>query len=414
MKTATQCIQAEVSAFHSQTRLDCIPTGLLFSLFCLGTTVCWLDSSRLGIPFLLEARSVIQRLGLQFQASTTEDRELIAFFKKSLVYWEMLLAVAGEDNSELSLPLGAIGTNNRIGPAPASDDESAVDHFSHPWTGISTHTSGLFTRSIRLCRGFRANIARHTGTVRNAASTLQYIQEAQRLEEQLLELDFNNTPQAGDTRTDPTQLSQIARMAEAYQLSSLLLLYETFPDLVSLRLPFDSALADDGIVPWEKWVIPLTLRLIDILQDIPIDSPSRVMQPLLYICASTGLRYTSTDASPLYTTSRQGDGVIPNGFGGSSHAGSDLFEYIRQMESSEITSHEPSPVSPMAVSISNARNFVMKRLNILESTLQPKPVMVAKELVKAVWAAYDSEGPGVASIHWLDVMENGELRSLFG
>ena len=40
-----------------------------------------------------------------------------------------------------------------------------------------------------------------------------------------------------------------------------------------------------------EWITPLNLKLIEILRHIPPDSGSRVIQPLLYICASTGLRY---------------------------------------------------------------------------------------------------------------------------
>jgi len=54
------------------------------------------------------------------------------------------------------------------------------------------------------------------------------------------------------------------------------------------------------------------------------------------------------------------------------------------------------------------------RLDELELTLPPKPIGVAKQLLRAVWSAYDEEIDMARRTHWLDVMSYTGLHSLFG
>ena len=445
MRTATLCVQTEVASLRGQSKLRAVPTGLLFSLCCLGTTVCWLDASCLGIPFLREAKALLARVEAQQDSliKGPHEREVMSFFRKSLTYWEMLLAVTGPDDLETdwddeSMLQDPFVAKPRMGPNRPRDGEEAksVDDQPHPWTGVSTKISYLFARSIKLCRTFRGRVSRGAETT---AGYVRDIQAAQKLEEQLLELDFmavvgpaaatvdRRSSETGDRRTPWLHL---ARVAEAYKLSSLLQLYQTFPDLVSLRLPMNAILSGDGQVPWEKWITPLNLKLIEILRHIPPDSGSRVIQPLLYICASTGLRFNLMDSSILLAPQQQqqqqqqqhvppvppsaATGAGSGRSSGSSSSSADLLDYIGQIDGTEAPDLGPVSVSRMALDICNARNFVMTRLNILEGSLQPKPIIVAKDLVKAIWASYDGEVPGCTSVHWLDVMESEDLRSLFG
>ncbi|ENH70543.1 Arginine metabolism regulation protein II [Fusarium oxysporum f. sp. cubense race 1] len=281
--------------------------------------------------------------------------------------------------------------------------ERYMDNSPHPWTGISPLASQLFAQAIRLCRSFRRNLKLPKETGRDFQRALEEIQEAQRLEEKLLGLEFQNTlcvANTGDYRTPSLHLAQVA---EAYKLAALLQLYQTFPDLVALRLPTDSVHANSRHIPWEEWIIPLSLRLVNVLEHIPPNSGTRCIQPLLYITASTGLRYDTTTMLDISTSS------FDTGIG-SSNFQTDPF-------SMDMLGTSPPPanlISRMSLDISNARHFITGRLNMLESSLPPKPVMMAKELIKAIWDAYDSEAPGSASVHWVDVMEDNNLRSMFG
>ncbi|KAF5629044.1 Arginine metabolism regulation II [Fusarium tjaetaba] len=399
LQAATGSVLSEAEEII-QNPADNMPAGALFSLFCLGTTVCWVDARQLGLPFFRSARKILNRLNRRISSLSAKDLELLSFFNRSLTYCEMLLAAVNQDDT-------ALDTDDPVtGPQTDSSMQLAeryMDNSPHPWTGISPLASQLFAQAIRLCRSFRRNLKLPKETGRDFQRALEEIQEAQRLEEKLLGLEFQNTlcvANTGDYRTPSLHLAQVA---EAYKLAALLQLYQTFPDLVALRLPTDSVHANSRHIPWEEWIIPLSLRLVNVLEHIPPNSGTRCIQPLLYITASTGLRYDTTTMLDISTSS------FDAGIGSSSFQ-TDPF-------SMDMLGTSPPPanlISRMSLDISNARHFITGRLNMLESSLPPKPVMMAKELIKAIWDAYDGEAPGSASVHWVDVMEDNNLRSMFG
>ncbi|KAL0943585.1 C6 zinc finger domain containing protein [Colletotrichum truncatum] len=407
MGRATDFIQAELEVVKAQPDLHTIPTSLLFSLFCLGTTVCWVDARGFGLPFLREARSLIQRLNAQSVMLNVAGLDMLTFFNKSLTYCEMLLAVVRDDE-----PL-----DHQENEDTASNQLQLIEERApHPWTGVSTVTTRLFAECIRLCRSFRHRMRQGMDPQRYFSYALQDLIVAQRLEEQLLELEFPPDNPDVDTGDFATPVSHLARVAEAYRLSSLLHLYQTFPDLVSLRLPTESPMTDSGSVPWDEWIIPLALRLVKVLEHIPTTSGTRVIQPLLYISASTGLRHdnsASSDMISLFGTLQQD---LMGGTGPSIISPPPLFDshnlslYISQMASAPVPEE---PMSNLSLEVSSARHFVMRRLSILESSLPPAPVVVAKDLVQSIWRAYDSE-VGTPTVHWIDIMEDNNLRSLFG
>ncbi|KAI5455997.1 fungal-specific transcription factor domain-containing protein [Mariannaea sp. PMI_226] len=408
MQTATESIQAEVRATKAKMHLDTVPTGLLFSLFCVGTTVCWIDTSQLGLPFFREAKLLLDRLNRRLPAYYEEDVEIIQFFNKCLTYCEMLLAVVSDSSLQAVDPV-------RPRPERIEESEKRAEIELHPWTGSSTATSRLFTKSIRLCRNFRHKLKQQGQEQTNFQMPLNEIHEAQRLEEQLLELDFpaNVQSDTGDQRTPYLHLTKIA---EAYQLAALLHLYQTFPELVSFRLPINSTTLYGGNATWEEWIIPLSLRLVRVMEHIPPSSGSRAIQPLLYISASTGLRYDTSAPFDLL------DLPWNSGLGTMDEQLRTCYDNVNPLSSPEgmnlpqgtVSALGPSLISQLSLDISNARHFIMGRLSILENSLPPKPVKVAKKLIQAVWDAYDNEMPGCTTVHWVDVMENNNLRTMFG
>ncbi|EXF81310.1 hypothetical protein CFIO01_00972 [Colletotrichum fioriniae PJ7] len=403
MQRATDFIQAELQVVKAQGEFRSVPTGLIFSLFCLGTTVCWVDSRLYGLPFLREVRSLIRRLNAQSASFSSANQDMLSFFNKSLAYCEMLLSVVRDDE-----------------PLDQGDADLALqiieERSPHPWTGVSTLTTRLFAESIRLCRSARHRLRQGMDPQKYFSNALQDLIGAQRLEEQLLELEFPSETPDVDTGDSSTPVSHLARVAEAYRLSSLLHLYQTFPDLVSLRLPAESPMTESGSVPWDEWIIPLALRLVKVLEHIPATSGTRVIQPLLYISASTGLRHDAPATSDMMGAFGSLQQDLMGGTGSNMFSPPPLFDshnlsqYISQM--AEAPTREGS-MSNMTLDVGSARHFVMRRLSILESSLPPTPVVVAKDLVQTIWRAYDND-IGSPTVHWIDVMEDNDLRSMFG
>ncbi|KAF4971753.1 hypothetical protein FSARC_1502 [Fusarium sarcochroum] len=402
LQSATGSVLSEADNIIQNPSVDTMPTGALFSLFCLGTTVCWVDARQLGLPFFRSARKILDRLNRRLSTLSAKELELLSFFNRSLTYCEMLLAAVNQD--DISLDIEDTVTGPQTDSSSMQLVERYMDNSPHPWTGISPLASQLFAQSLRLCRSFRRNLKLPKETGRDFQRALEEIQEAQRLEERLLGLEFQTSicvANTGDYRTPSLHLTQVA---EAYKLAALLQLYQTFPDLVALRLPVNSAHANSRHIPWEEWIIPLSLRLVSVLEHIPPNSGTRVIQPLLYITASTGLRYDTTTLIDVPASSFEA-GMATSSFQ------ADPFSPLDALATS------PPPanlISRMSLDISNARHFITGRLNMLENSLPPKPVVMAKELIKAIWDAYDNEPPGSSSVHWVDVMEDKNLRSMFG
>lgn len=411
LKAAVASIEAEAQALRGCAALDTVPTSLLFSLLCLGTTVCWLDASRLGLPFLKEAKDLLQRVSLP---DGDEQVELVAFFKRSITYWEMLLSFVDD--------YGLPGSQQEpdpdyLLPSPEGLFVNNDDLLLHPWTGISIRPAHLFAQSLRLCRAHRRRVSKPSGSEVAFAAGAQETEDATMLEERLLSLNFTFSSADRQTGDERTPWQHLVHVAEAYQLSSLLQLYLTFPDLVSLRMAADTgAAASQSRVPCEKWTIPLALRICKLLEQIPPESGSRVIQPMLYISASTGLCYPTQPESP----SSAGNALVDDNAAGVVSTTPPLSKlnisrYIDEIDIEDEAREADGKLIPeMAVEVGNARSFIFRRLDSLECTLQPRPIIVAKELVKAIWAVYDDVDKGCKSGHWIDVLEAQGLRSLFG
>ncbi|KAH7156850.1 fungal-specific transcription factor domain-containing protein [Dactylonectria macrodidyma] len=405
MKTATKVIHNELAIAKNVTYVDSIPTGLLFSLFCIGTTLCWIDAGQLGMPFLKAAKSLLDQINRQQPELRDQDSNVLNFFNKSWVYCDMLLSVVSYDYS----PEETLEAPASLGPDP-----KRADDIPHPWTGISTTASTLFTRAIRLCRSFRHNVRKQAPSAGDVEMVLRQMEEAPKIEEQLLQLEYDSVVPTSETGDQHTPCMHLVQVAEAYRIAALLQLYQTFPDLVALRIPDTSSTSRRGPVPWEDWIVPLSLRLIDILEHIPPESGSRMVQPLLCITASTGLRLdlpasSWSGGSWLDNITAQQEMPI-----GANHESCDIAEFMDQLGDVGQTAHPPNLPTQLSIDVGNARGFVLQRLNMLENTLPPKPIIMAKSLVQAIWAAYDNEMPGCNSVHWVDVMEAQNLRSFFG
>ncbi|KEY69277.1 hypothetical protein S7711_01728 [Stachybotrys chartarum IBT 7711] len=379
-----------------------LPSDLLLALCCVGTTACWLDTKEIGVQYLKETKSLLKRTNEEASKLSMTDLQKLYFFNNSLVYWNMLVAVVSDDQDDLGVPK----------PKKPSGTELPGPITPHPWTGISVSSQLLFMQAIRLCRKFRL---RHnqgmTFTMTNLQLALGEIEEAQRIEEELLGLEQHEVEEISETGDKMSPRDHFVYVAEAYRLASLLQLYQTFPDLVARRLP-EQVRQSSGYVPWDKWIVPLCLRLVNILRKIPVSSRTRCIQPLLYISASSGLRFDVDALMPL----QESDitiSTMPD------HSNAAFAELDRTLAfPPDDTAADPSPsfvdLTKLSIQITHARRFILGRLSMLEHSLPPAPIIVAKQLVTAIWAAYDSETSRPNYTHWIDVMENLGLRTIFG
>ncbi|KAH7039720.1 uncharacterized protein B0I36DRAFT_378859 [Microdochium trichocladiopsis] len=381
-KSSTQALIQEISALFpshgdnpgnitSNGKLV-LPSGLLVSLFCMSSSLSWIDSHQLGTQYLRHARVILELFDLKVECLSHEDIELLEFFKGCLIYEQMLRSIVSDDANDVcslttQLEPGA-SLNIVHGPDVqhpyAIDDEArhatSLQHPSpprlalHAWTGIPSMISWLFGKVMVLCRRSRA-LWRGSARVdfKLMHNAMAQFEQAKELEERLLTIDvwsiidsedegdvagaaqpnrdchnsgpslfsllgselgtYSEASPAGTTTTtssspsssslshQPQTRQHIILAAEAYRLCSLLQLHQTFPDLVAQRMP-QYVCHRSGAVPDEAWLQPLALHITGILESIPASSGMRCLQPLLCICAASGLRLSQPSSSATSET----------------------------------------------------------------------------------------------------------------
>ncbi|RSL46499.1 hypothetical protein CEP54_013817 [Fusarium duplospermum] len=344
MKDATKTISSELLVVKSSHQLEVVPLGLLYGLLCVGTSICWLNATHLGIPLLREAKALLYRINQQSRDLSSEEWDILRTLNRSWTYCELLLSMVADTGSF------------------SQYDIDKIEDF-------------------------------------------MFVEEARALKGKLLDLHFEApaiTVETGDQRT-PVQ--HLVNVAEAYQLVGLIHIYQTFPDLA------DVSDTNNPWAAWDEFVTPLSLRLVKLIDMLPADSGCKMTQPLLCITASTGLRFGSTES-----VSKNDD--LPELAAGDAESiedCDDMLEYIDHLvQADEALDHLTLAVESRS-EILSARCFLMNRLEVLGTVLPPRPIAVAKKLVQAIWNEYNNEeGTVPGRVHWVDIMEKHNLRSLFG
>lgn len=145
-----------------------------------------------------------------------------------------------------------------------------------------------------------------------------------------------------------------------------------------------------------QWVTGLAVRISKIIEEIPSASPMRCLQPLLCVCAGSGLRYemievpqVSCNETLLVSGSEQGD------------VSEDLDTIPTALSDSR------------SLEVSQAREFLLSRLSELEQGILSNSVTVAKQLLLAIWSAFDKDTP-LEQSHWIDIMTGTKSWTVFG
>ncbi|KAJ4180205.1 hypothetical protein NW755_011893 [Fusarium falciforme] len=211
------------------------------------------------------------------------------------------------------------------------------------------------------------------------------IREARILEKRLLPyrpLDTSRLQDMGDPRTT---LAHLAKIDEAYQYVGLLQIYRVFPDLLAERYrPWDKehilSPRPPSKIPskaeMDSWMTSLALHTLDLVREIPFESRSRSIQPLIFVAVSNELRRGPQDVASLGAADDQARGL-----------GESIIEVAR------------------------ARNFIRSRLSAYAAVLPLRKVANVLELVTSTWSALDE---GQSDVYWLDICTQKELSTLMG
>lgn len=299
----------------------------------------------------------------------------------------------------------------------------------HPWTGVSTEIQNTFGLVALLCRDHRlTERKRGKRTTASLTDALCDIKMAQDLMRELAETDVyagDHTPSpetsskgTGDTTT-PVQ--HLVDTAEAYRLAALLLLCQTFSDLDMGQVTPNREGSYSDTQHRNKdersnVALGLAMRLVETLRRVPIESNSRCIQPILFIIAGSGMRFRDT---PGESSIQQQDGGYAgppshNHLAPSSNQSAQLdMALFSGTHHPAIAEFKNASLTSCTLEVSRGRRFVVDRLCALQRSLPPRPIGVALDLVKAIWAEYDYHAKDDVP-HWIDVMIEKNFQTLFG
>ena len=315
--------------------------------------------------------------------------------------------------------------------APSDGPKALAPSRLHPWCGLSTEVIDVFGQVLTLCRSSRiGQRKRNAPTIASTSDAFADIILAHDLQRELLAMDFDVMvaidglhAMSLETGDEKTPLSHLILTAEAYRHASLIQLYLSFEDL-DLKRPIRDHASIQGVAskfnfsqsaPRAQKLMAMSLQLASILELIPADSGSRCIQPVLLILAATGLRLDShlycdpTAASQVNLLSVTSADQLSQPNLPAHHTNS------ATVSSKNCSLSVPSlTITQASLEISKARRFVRSRLRALQDNLPPRPVQVAVDLVNAIWAEYDGMKSRHIDTHWLDVMHDSGLKTMFG
>ncbi|KAF3040317.1 hypothetical protein E8E12_008074 [Didymella heteroderae] len=342
-------------------------TRTFLSIMMLGLTTSWHDSNALGTEFLSTARGLILPK-LMDRSQNAEVQREAQFFEESLIYWEMVMGFVTEDAMSFSRPSGMrprVVSNKQSTPAGRRPDGKIVPH---PWTGVAPMIQAIFAEVGRLVRSERSL---NRDSVMDLIRRQENLFNATSLEEDLLAVDYPSVDEIADTGDDRTPKEHFTVLAEAYRCAGLLELYRVFPSILRKRLGSSKLPASGNVdfqfpmprfeTPYEDadmklWLNSLAMHILQMIESIPASSGTFCIQQLVLTVAACELKYVSSV---------------------------DFFD-----------------VHANDQKVLDAREKVVRRLEVYAHRLPGKPLRQLITLIKETWRQSD-EGKDA---FWIDIM----------
>lgn len=463
-KQTLTMIQKSMQSFDHEKTTGMIPfpTEMFFAIFAMGTSLHWSFDFRLGRSLIYDAQRLLQYYKMRLPSLDASDRIHLKFFQQALICWESL--VSAVDQAFIPIALMSRLQALQMRETPAGLDWASRDRVNahpllqpqlgpqisnaghaelHPWCGVSSDVLEKFGQVLAICHT-NSREKLDAGMIEGSHCNIMLARD---LQSELLAMTFQADHYDQDervldftTRDSNTPMSHLIDIAEAYRQASLLQLHLTFDSLpippLSSICQSTNAIVSLGLQTDEEtrreYLSTASVRLLELLRRLPPHSGSRCMQPVLYLCAATGLQTIhEPDLAKRPTNecgSRVGDIVSAmlrdnESCGNTPKNGPwELEQETPQPTSSSDQLNGPSvlfkssnlSLSRSIIERGKAKSLVASRLGALQHSLPPGPSSTAIKLAEAIWREHDRAGHGRNPIHWFDVMERKNLRTLFG
>ncbi|CAG8002374.1 unnamed protein product [Penicillium salamii] len=362
------------------------------ALLLIGSTTGWHNPSDLGLSYLKAAQDHLLKQERRCSNSNPALAKEHPLFKQCLLYWNLLAAFVAEES-----PIVDLESHTEISEPDLSIYLVDGQALPHPWTGSLRYALNLFYRTARVIRAAKILHRTREGTfdpnlidLSSMAEELDLRQKAETIEEKILFTGFSfycGPVDIGDSNTPP---SHFLTLAEAYRCAAILQIYHVFPDILQDRLHKNETADDENPIPAlflllfpapTGWTSPpaedmrhtLALHIVSLLDQLPITSGTKVMQPVILASISSDLVFTS--GSVLGASAN----AIPS-------------------------------LNTLDVEVAQARRKVKMRLTELLLILPKLPMQRIVNVVHETWDRADS---GLQEF-WLDVMLDLNLETIMG
>ncbi|KAF5695622.1 Arginine metabolism regulation II [Fusarium denticulatum] len=348
-----------------------VSDDLLLSIIFLGMTAAWHDVSATGLPHLHGSRQLFKSwitlnkltdIGKRRQMTRTQT-----FVVSSMVYWEAMSSALFdqqyEDLSHLTM---------FCDPHPPALIQPC------PWTGVATPIFVFLAKTLTLVRNNQALKSLRvfeSGESHRKALYAELLAKATSLEREIVgyRLPFVGLiDNIGDPCTTPDHLLYISR---CYRLAALLELYSAFPETIRREEKLDGAIDQDHDDDKAYLVTALAYSILEILERIPDDSGTISIQLLSLLIAG----------SVLGPVSPRGENEGP-----------------KRLETLRL------------------RIFVRQRIHKMYAAVRLGPIGNAMLILEEVWARMDilpavqNMSSAMPSCHWIDIMLEKRLETMFG
>ncbi|KAF4947798.1 hypothetical protein FGADI_10131 [Fusarium gaditjirri] len=359
------------TALVSREKILNVSDDLLLSIIFLGMTAAWHDVSATGLPHLHGSRQLFRSWITLNKLEDMEKRNSMTrtqiFVVSSMVYWEAMSSALFDQQYECLSHL-----NIFCDPHPPALIQPC------PWTGVATPIFVFLAKTLTLVRNNQALKSLRvfdTGEIHRRALYAELLAKAASLEREIVgyRLPFVGLiDDIGDPCTTPDHLLAISR---CYRLAALLELYSAFPETIRREGSLDR---DDDLHNGDDrthLVMGLAFSILELLEKIPDDSGTISIQLLSLLIAGSVLGPASTRGED---------------------EGAKRLEILR------------------------FRAFVRQRIQKMYAAVRLGPIGNVMRILEEVWSRMDmspavqSGNPVMSSFHWIDVMSEKRLETMFG
>ncbi|KAF4485677.1 Arginine metabolism regulation II [Fusarium agapanthi] len=348
-----------------------VSDDLLLSIIFLGMTAAWHDVSATGLPHLRGSRQLFRSWITSNKLTNIEKRKKMTrtqtFVVSSMVYWEAMSSALFDQQYEGLSHLTMF-----------CDPHTPALIQPCPWTGVATPIFVFLAKTLTLVRNNQALKSLRvfeSGEIHRRALYSELLVKATSLEREIMEyrLPFVGLiDDIGDPCTTPDHLLAISR---CYRMAALLELYSAFPEITRREESPDGAIDLDHGNDTTHLVMGLAFSILEILEKIPDDSGTISIQLLSLLIAGSVL-------GPV-TSRGEDDG-------------------------------------PKRLETFRLRTFVRQRIHKMFAAVRLGPIRNAMLILEEVWARVDvlpavqNAYSAITSFHWIDIMSEKRLETMFG